>query len=115
LANSGGDGICGSGDKYDVSSDGDGVVVRYAGGGMESAKARCLVKDNKEKDKIRTKPDKIKSKREAWKRPDSSPTKSEPSQCQESIKVRHCMGVSCGVERDRRESVVEDGRKKGIG
>nr|GEX27624.1 hypothetical protein [Tanacetum cinerariifolium] len=37
-----------------------------------------MVKDNKEKDKIRTKPDKIKSKREAWKSPDSSPTKSKP-------------------------------------
>nr|GEW07980.1 hypothetical protein [Tanacetum cinerariifolium] len=33
------------------------------------------VKDNKENDKIETKPDKIKSKREAWK----SPTKSKPS------------------------------------
>nr|GEX83787.1 reverse transcriptase domain-containing protein [Tanacetum cinerariifolium] len=44
------------------------------------------VKDNKEKDKIRTKPNKIKSKREAWKSPDSSPTKSKPSQSQESIK-----------------------------
>nr|GEW83918.1 reverse transcriptase domain-containing protein [Tanacetum cinerariifolium] len=38
------------------------------------------VKDNKEKDKIRTKPNKIKSKWEAWKSPDSSPTKSKPSQ-----------------------------------
>nr|GEW42083.1 reverse transcriptase domain-containing protein [Tanacetum cinerariifolium] len=46
------------------------------------------VKDNKEKDKIKTKPDKIKSKREAWKSPDSSPTKSKPSQSQESIKPR---------------------------
>nr|GFB20360.1 hypothetical protein [Tanacetum cinerariifolium] len=44
------------------------------------------VKDNKENDKIKTKPDKIKSKREAWKSPNSSPTKSEPSQSQESIK-----------------------------
>nr|GEW16376.1 integrase, catalytic region, zinc finger, CCHC-type, peptidase aspartic, catalytic [Tanacetum cinerariifolium] len=35
------------------------------------------VKDNKEKDKIRAKPDKIKSKREAWKSPESSPTKSK--------------------------------------
>nr|GEX91691.1 reverse transcriptase domain-containing protein [Tanacetum cinerariifolium] len=46
-----------------------------------------LVKDNKERDKIRAKSDKIKSKREAWKSPDSSPTKSKPSQNQESIKV----------------------------
>nr|GEX20856.1 hypothetical protein [Tanacetum cinerariifolium] len=46
----------------------------------------ALVKDNKEKDKIRTKSDKIKSKREAWKSPDSSPIKSKPSQSQESIK-----------------------------
>nr|GEV61269.1 reverse transcriptase domain-containing protein [Tanacetum cinerariifolium] len=45
-------------------------------------------KDNKEKDKIRTKPDKIKSKREAWKSPESSPTKSKPSQNQENIKLR---------------------------
>nr|GEV02347.1 hypothetical protein [Tanacetum cinerariifolium] len=37
-------------------------------------------KDNKEKDKIRTKPDKIKSKREAWKSPDSSLTKSRKHQ-----------------------------------
>nr|GEV02174.1 putative reverse transcriptase domain-containing protein [Tanacetum cinerariifolium] len=44
------------------------------------------VKDNKENDKIRTKPDKIKSKREAWKSPDSSLTKSKPSQSEESIK-----------------------------
>nr|GFA51845.1 hypothetical protein [Tanacetum cinerariifolium] len=44
------------------------------------------VKDNKEKDKIRAKPDKIKSKREAWKSPEPSPTKSKPSQSQESIK-----------------------------
>nr|GEU95777.1 CACTA transposable element [Tanacetum cinerariifolium] len=46
------------------------------------------VKDNKEKDKIKIKPDKIKSKREAWKSPDSCPTKSNPSQSQESIKPR---------------------------
>nr|GEU39708.1 RNA-directed DNA polymerase, eukaryota [Tanacetum cinerariifolium] len=46
------------------------------------------VKDNKENDKIRTKPDKIKSKREAWKSPDSSPTKLKPSQNQENIKPR---------------------------
>nr|GEV52214.1 reverse transcriptase domain-containing protein [Tanacetum cinerariifolium] len=45
------------------------------------------VKDNKEKDEIRTQPDKIKSKREAWKSPDSSPTKSKPIQSQESIKA----------------------------
>nr|GEV03493.1 reverse transcriptase domain-containing protein [Tanacetum cinerariifolium] len=45
-----------------------------------------LVKDNKEKDKIRAKLDKIKSKREAWKSPESSPTKSKPSQNQENIK-----------------------------
>nr|GEY01649.1 hypothetical protein [Tanacetum cinerariifolium] len=45
-----------------------------------------FVKDNKEKDEIKTKPDKIKSKWEAWKSPDSSPTKSKPSQSQESIK-----------------------------
>nr|GEV66419.1 hypothetical protein [Tanacetum cinerariifolium] len=46
------------------------------------------VKDNKEKDKIRAKPDKIKSKRKGWKSPKSSPTKSKPSQNQESIKPR---------------------------
>nr|GEW29040.1 reverse transcriptase domain-containing protein [Tanacetum cinerariifolium] len=46
------------------------------------------IKDNNEKDKIRTKADKIKSKRVAWKSPDSSPTKSKPSQSQESIKVK---------------------------
>nr|GEW43892.1 putative reverse transcriptase domain-containing protein [Tanacetum cinerariifolium] len=46
------------------------------------------VKDNKEKDKIRGKSDKIKSKREAWKSPESSPTKSKPSQSQESIKTK---------------------------
>nr|GEW78132.1 reverse transcriptase domain-containing protein [Tanacetum cinerariifolium] len=40
------------------------------------------VKDNKEKDKIGIKPDKIKSKREAW----ESPTKSKPSHSQESSK-----------------------------
>nr|GEX79768.1 ribonuclease H-like domain-containing protein [Tanacetum cinerariifolium] len=34
------------------------------------------------------KSDKIKSKREAWKSPESSPTKSKPSQIQESIKPR---------------------------
>nr|GFB19092.1 hypothetical protein [Tanacetum cinerariifolium] len=44
------------------------------------------VKDNKENDKIRAKSDKIKSKREAWKSPESSPTKSKPSQNKESIK-----------------------------
>nr|GEW73489.1 hypothetical protein [Tanacetum cinerariifolium] len=44
------------------------------------------VKDNKEKDKIRAKPDKIKSKREARKSPDSRLTNSKPSQSQESIK-----------------------------
>nr|GEX72815.1 reverse transcriptase domain-containing protein [Tanacetum cinerariifolium] len=44
------------------------------------------VKDNKEKDKIIAKLDKIKSKREARKSPDSSPTKSKPSQNQKSIK-----------------------------
>nr|GEY14747.1 DNA-directed DNA polymerase [Tanacetum cinerariifolium] len=36
----------------------------------------------------RTKPDIIKSKREAWKSSDSSPAKSKLSQCQESIKPR---------------------------
>nr|GEU58590.1 putative reverse transcriptase domain-containing protein [Tanacetum cinerariifolium] len=46
------------------------------------------VKDNKENDKIRTKSDKIKSKGEARKSPDSSTTKSKPSQSQESIKVK---------------------------
>nr|GEZ59064.1 putative reverse transcriptase domain-containing protein [Tanacetum cinerariifolium] len=46
------------------------------------------VKDNKEKETMRTKPDKIKSKQEAWKSPDSSPTKSKPSQSQECIKVK---------------------------
>nr|GEW11449.1 putative reverse transcriptase domain-containing protein [Tanacetum cinerariifolium] len=46
------------------------------------------VKDNKEKEKIKTKPDKIKSKREAWKSQDSSPTKSKNSQSQESIQQR---------------------------
>nr|GEY72548.1 reverse transcriptase domain-containing protein [Tanacetum cinerariifolium] len=46
------------------------------------------VKDNKEKDKIRAKSDKIKSKQKAWKSPDSSPTKSKPIQNQESIKPR---------------------------
>nr|GEX06493.1 hypothetical protein [Tanacetum cinerariifolium] len=45
-----------------------------------------VVKDNKERDKIRAKSDKIKSKREARKSPDSRPTKSKPSQSQESIK-----------------------------
>nr|GEU73788.1 hypothetical protein [Tanacetum cinerariifolium] len=45
-----------------------------------------LVKDNKEKDKIKAKTDKIKSKREAQKSPDSSLTKLKPSQNQESIK-----------------------------
>nr|GEU78573.1 hypothetical protein [Tanacetum cinerariifolium] len=45
-----------------------------------------MVKENKEKDKIETKPDKIKIKREVWKSPNSSPTKSKPSQSQESIK-----------------------------
>nr|GEU80122.1 protein NYNRIN-like [Tanacetum cinerariifolium] len=44
------------------------------------------VKDNKEKDKIRAKPDKIKSKRKAWKSPKSILTKSKPNQNQESIK-----------------------------
>nr|GEU29584.1 hypothetical protein [Tanacetum cinerariifolium] len=47
-----------------------------------------LVKDNKEKDKIRAKSNKIKSKREARKSPDSSPTKLKPNQSQESIKPR---------------------------
>nr|GEY12957.1 reverse transcriptase domain-containing protein [Tanacetum cinerariifolium] len=46
------------------------------------------VKDNKEKDEIREKPNKIKSKREAWKSPEPSPTKSKPCQNQESIKPR---------------------------
>nr|GEX92049.1 hypothetical protein [Tanacetum cinerariifolium] len=54
------------------------------------------VKDNKEKDKIRTKPNKIKSKQEAWKSPDLSPTKSKPSQSQESIKHRWPPKVTLG-------------------
>nr|GEX11079.1 reverse transcriptase domain-containing protein [Tanacetum cinerariifolium] len=45
-----------------------------------------VVKHNKAKDKIREKSNKIKNKREARKSPDSSPTKSKPSQSQESIK-----------------------------
>nr|GEV27715.1 reverse transcriptase domain-containing protein [Tanacetum cinerariifolium] len=45
-------------------------------------------KDNKEMNKIKTKPDKIESKQKAWKSPDSSPTKSKTSQRQESIKPR---------------------------
>nr|GEX65002.1 hypothetical protein [Tanacetum cinerariifolium] len=51
-------------------------------------KGMSLVKDNKEKDKIRAKSDKIKSKREARKSPDSSPTKSKPSQSEKIIKVK---------------------------
>nr|GEX97414.1 reverse transcriptase domain-containing protein [Tanacetum cinerariifolium] len=43
-----------------------------------------MLKDDKEKDKIRTKLDKIESKREAWK----SPTKSKPSHSQESNKEK---------------------------
>nr|GEV87644.1 hypothetical protein [Tanacetum cinerariifolium] len=53
---------------------------------LSSKRVKLAVKDNKEKDKIRAKPDKIKSKWEARKSPDSSPTKSKPSQSQESIK-----------------------------
>nr|GEU39906.1 hypothetical protein [Tanacetum cinerariifolium] len=54
---------------------------------ISSASIGNHVKDNKEKYKIRTKPNKIKSKREARKSPDSSPTKSKPSQSQESSKL----------------------------
>nr|GEU47741.1 hypothetical protein [Tanacetum cinerariifolium] len=43
------------------------------------------VKDIKENE---PKPDKIKSKREAWKSPESSPVKSKPSQNQKSIKLK---------------------------
>nr|GEV05939.1 reverse transcriptase domain-containing protein [Tanacetum cinerariifolium] len=46
---------------------------------ISSASLGNHVKDNKEKDKIRAKPDKIKNKQEAWKSPDSSLTKSKPS------------------------------------
>nr|GEU99373.1 hypothetical protein [Tanacetum cinerariifolium] len=46
------------------------------------------VKDNKEKDKMRAKPNKIKSKRKAWESPESIPTKSKPGQSQESIKKK---------------------------
>nr|GEV20166.1 Gag-Pol polyprotein [Tanacetum cinerariifolium] len=53
---------------------------------ISSASIGNHVKDNKENDKVRTKSDKIKSKREAWKSPDSSPTKSKPSQSKERIK-----------------------------
>nr|GEV65080.1 hypothetical protein [Tanacetum cinerariifolium] len=65
------------------------------------------VKDNKEKDKIRTKPDKIKSKREAWKSPDSNPTKSKPSQSQKSIKKfkedLFTSGIENGIFQDSSE------------
>nr|GEW07694.1 reverse transcriptase domain-containing protein [Tanacetum cinerariifolium] len=53
---------------------------------LERLGIELYVKDNKEKDKIRAIPDKIKSKREARKSQDSSPAKSKPSQSQESIK-----------------------------
>nr|GEW25503.1 hypothetical protein [Tanacetum cinerariifolium] len=39
LIGNGGDGICCSGDEYDVNGDGGGVVVRYASGRTESAGA----------------------------------------------------------------------------
>nr|GEW38687.1 hypothetical protein [Tanacetum cinerariifolium] len=45
----------------------------------ESDDEDYTVKDNKEKNKIRAKPVKIKNKREAWKIPDSISTKSKPS------------------------------------
>nr|GEV41314.1 hypothetical protein [Tanacetum cinerariifolium] len=47
---------------------------------------RLMVKDNKERDKIRAKSDKIKSKREAWESPESSSTKSKPGQSQTKVK-----------------------------
>nr|GEU79746.1 hypothetical protein [Tanacetum cinerariifolium] len=59
-----------------------------------------MVKDNKEKDKIRAKPDKIKSKQEARKSPDSSPTKSNPSQSQENIKLRFDYRDSASLRND---------------
>nr|GEU37670.1 ribonuclease H-like domain-containing protein [Tanacetum cinerariifolium] len=55
---------------------------------LDHTKTRDEVKDNKENDKIIAKSDKIKSKREAWKSPESRPSKSKPSQNQESIKLR---------------------------
>nr|GEW70581.1 reverse transcriptase domain-containing protein [Tanacetum cinerariifolium] len=58
---------------------------------ISSASTGNHVKDNKENVKIRTKPDKIKSKREAWKSPDASLTKLKPSQSQESIKLLELM------------------------
>nr|GEU59162.1 reverse transcriptase domain-containing protein [Tanacetum cinerariifolium] len=54
----------------------------------EDKEYAMVVKDNKEKDKIKAKSNKIKSKKETWKSPESSPTKSKPSQSQESIKPR---------------------------
>nr|GEU95233.1 putative reverse transcriptase domain-containing protein [Tanacetum cinerariifolium] len=64
---------------------------------ISSASIGNHVKDNKEKDKIRAKPDKIKSKREAQKSPDSSPTKSKPSQSQESIKLKARLAIAASL------------------
>nr|GEW59674.1 hypothetical protein [Tanacetum cinerariifolium] len=64
----------------------DDLIISGNDSKVEVTNGSGRVKDNKEKDKIRAKPDKIKSKREAWKSPESSPTKSKPTQNQESIK-----------------------------
>nr|GEU33622.1 hypothetical protein [Tanacetum cinerariifolium] len=50
-------------------------LMAFTSNPSSSSSLNSEVKDNKEKDKIRVKPDKIKSKREAWKSPESSPTK----------------------------------------
>nr|GEU42421.1 hypothetical protein [Tanacetum cinerariifolium] len=65
------------------------------------------VKDNKEKDKIRAKPNKIKSKREARKSPESSPTKSNPGQSQESIKVHDLEGDEVFIDVKTGENVEQ--------
>nr|GEV67822.1 putative reverse transcriptase domain-containing protein [Tanacetum cinerariifolium] len=64
---------------------------------ISSASLGNHVKDNKENNKIRTKSDKVKSKQEAWKSPDSSPTKSKPSQSQESIKIELFSDYDCEI------------------
>nr|GEW31998.1 retrotransposon protein, putative, Ty3-gypsy subclass [Tanacetum cinerariifolium] len=49
---------------------------------------RNHVRNNKENDKSRAKPDKIKNKQEAWESPESSPTKSKPGQSQSYHQLR---------------------------
>nr|GEV05849.1 hypothetical protein [Tanacetum cinerariifolium] len=79
--------------------------------GMSLETLKHLEKDNKEMDKIETKPDKIKSKREAWKSPDLSPTKSSSVKVKKASKIKTKVKVA---KSDKKKQPAKMPKAKGL-